>query len=382
MTRIEQEGIRAPIIVRRIDGDLRLRGRAGSRLSVDGEGAQVEHLGNGQPYVVTTMGDCRLAVPDDVAVSVQFIGGDAKLTDLGGELAVQKVGGDLSVRGASAVTVREVGGDMRIKHADGDVMVGSVGGDATIREVQGAVRVANVGADLYVRNVEGSCVVENVGSDLVVSLDFQPDAEYRFGAGAGILCRVQPDTSATFILPSGTEVELDVPAERVQDDGSDQQVIRVGGGAVSVVVTHAALLHLVGEDEGDSLNFGLRIEEEIEARLSSLEEKLNQQLEGLDERIQARTEQFASQAARWADHAQRQAAKAAERAQQRVERETKTRHKREFRGPWNFGRPTPPHPPARHSEPVREEERLMILKMVQDGKISIEEAERLLAALE
>jgi len=33
-------------------------------------------------------------------------------------------------------------------------------------------------------------------------------------------------------------------------------------------------------------------------------------------------------------------------------------------------------------EPVKEEERLMILQMVQEKKITIEEAERLLAALE
>jgi len=381
MTRIEQEGVGAPIIVRRVEGDLRLRGRAGGRLSVDGDGAAVEHLGDGQPYVVSTQGDCRITLPDQVAVSVQAVGGDAKLTDLGGELVVQAVGGDFSLRGASAVTLRQVGGCVRIKHAAGDVSVGDVGADATIREVRGSVYVANVGADLFVRNVEGSCVVENVGADLVVSLDFAPDAEYRFGAGATILCRVQPATNATFILPPGTEVELDVPAEQVQEDEAEQQVIRIGDGSIPVVITHAALLHLVGEEEDYALNFGGRIEEELEARLSSLEEKLNQQLDGLDERIQARTEQFASQAERWAEHAQRQAAKAAERMAQRMDRDMKFKHKRGPRGPWTFGRPTPPRPP-RPSEPVREEERLMILRMVQEGKISIEEAERLLAALE
>jgi hypothetical protein len=39
-------------------------------------------------------------------------------------------------------------------------------------------------------------------------------------------------------------------------------------------------------------------------------------------------------------------------------------------------------PPPSPREPVTEQERLMILKMVQDGKITIEEAERLLSALE
>jgi len=36
----------------------------------------------------------------------------------------------------------------------------------------------------------------------------------------------------------------------------------------------------------------------------------------------------------------------------------------------------------RHREPVTEQERLLILQMVQEKKISIEEAERLLSALD
>ena len=38
--------------------------------------------------------------------------------------------------------------------------------------------------------------------------------------------------------------------------------------------------------------------------------------------------------------------------------------------------------PSRRADPVSEQERLMILQMVRDNKISIEEAERLLSALD
>ena len=54
------------------------------------------------------------------------------------------------------------------------------------------------------------------------------------------------------------------------------------------------------------------------------------------------------------------------------------------RGNWDFGPgaervPTPPGPP---SEPVAEEERLAVLKMLAEKKITAEQAEQLLAALE
>jgi hypothetical protein len=56
-------------------------------------------------------------------------------------------------------------------------------------------------------------------------------------------------------------------------------------------------------------------------------------------------------------------------------------------GRWgvNFGGPRPPVPPAPPrppSDPVTDEERLTILKMLQEKKISLQEAEKLLAALE
>jgi hypothetical protein len=53
-------------------------------------------------------------------------------------------------------------------------------------------------------------------------------------------------------------------------------------------------------------------------------------------------------------------------------------------GPWNWefnsqNAPTPPSPP---SEPVAEEERMAILKMLAEKKITAEQAEQLLNALE
>jgi hypothetical protein len=46
---------------------------------------------------------------------------------------------------------------------------------------------------------------------------------------------------------------------------------------------------------------------------------------------------------------------------------------------WSWSAPQPPKPPA---EPVSDTERMAILKMVADKKITADEASRLLAALE
>ncbi len=382
MGRYEYAGVNVPVIVQQVGGDLRVRGQDDDVLLVDGERVQVEHLGAGQPYLVRAAGDARLIVPDTVSLVVQAVGGDAKITDVEASVEVQRVGGDLSVRNAASANIGLVGGDVRVKRVAGDVRLETVGGDATVREVDGALHVKQVGADLFLRNIGGDCVVEQVGADLVLSLDFSPDCTYRFSAGADILCRVHPESNVTFELPADTAVRLDIPADLLEDD--EQRRVVVGDGAARVSVLQAHTLRLVGEEEGGMVDFSVQIEDELEARLSTLEEKLAQQLEGLDERIQATTVRLASQAERMAERAQREAMRTADRLRRSMERwEDKPKRGKAKRGRFAIGmmegRPTPPPPPR---EPVTEQERLMILKMVQEGKITIEEAEKLLSALE
>jgi len=83
-----------------------------------------------------------------------------------------------------------------------------------------------------------------------------------------------------------------------------------------------------------------------------------------------------------------QAARRAEEAGRRAERHAE-RHARKWKGKVNVGRwnwdigptgvITPPTPP---SEPVAEEERMAILKMLQEKKISAAQADELLKALD
>ena len=49
---------------------------------------------------------------------------------------------------------------------------------------------------------------------------------------------------------------------------------------------------------------------------------------------------------------------------------------------WSFNIPTPPKPPITSGDPVSEDERLMILRMLEQKKITMDQAEELLSALE
>jgi hypothetical protein len=91
----------------------------------------------------------------------------------------------------------------------------------------------------------------------------------------------------------------------------------------------------------------------------------------------------------WADMISRRAQEAARRAEQRAQaamrrteeqlRRAAARSSGAWGTDWNAPAPPPPPPPV---EPITDQERLMVLKMLQEGKITVEQAEQLLAALE
>jgi sRNA-binding protein len=104
--------------------------------------------------------------------------------------------------------------------------------------------------------------------------------------------------------------------------------------------------------------------------------------------LSGRIEREVEYAARQAERARERAEAARQRAQQKA-REAERRIQAKVNArvgrwgmDWSGTIPRPPRPPAPPSEPVSDEERLTILRMLAEKKITAEEAEKLLAALE
>jgi DNA-binding transcriptional MerR regulator len=136
--------------------------------------------------------------------------------------------------------------------------------------------------------------------------------------------------------------------------------------------------------------------------MQMLEEQLNTQISNLTmnlgaaglspeqiERIQRRAREASERAARRAEEKMRQAQERLERrlaaTQQRMQQkaraaEAHARHREQRPG---FGwQVAPVEPPSPVQEPVSDEERLTVLRLLEQKKITLEEAEALLAALE
>jgi len=372
--------------------------------------------------------DVAIRLPRQAQLVIGSVGGDAILKSLDTSLTIERVGGDLVVRKAGAVTAGKVGGDLSAKKLNGPLTASQVSGDLSALGVNGDFTGGRIGGDVFLRDVEGSVQV-NAGGDATLAVAFVPERSYAVQAGGDLTCRLEPTASARFAINAGGGVSVDVIGATIEGGGGNR-IVSVGGGAASVALRAGGDVTLAGqavdpeamgefgERFGDDFGlmaeeFATQIESEIETRMADFEKQFTERMSGMDfgagrvnaeeiaakarraaEKVERAARQKAESAARRMEAAQRRAEQHAERAQRLAEA---AQERAQRRGPGNFtfgfgprpptpprpfSPPRPPVPPTPPSEAVSEEERMVILRMLEQGKISVADAEKLLAALE
>lgn len=363
MSKMISAGKNPVIKVETIGGDLSVVGWDGDIL-VKGDEDEVKlEQGDGE-VSLSCSGDLSLRVPKGTSFEFVNIGGDASIRGVQGSIDLQNIGGDLSIRDAGPVTIGNVGADFSLRNGKGDVHVRSAGADVSIRDVEGKVTLDAVGDDLALRGARGDVKV-NVGADVIVYLDPRADGEYSVVAGDDILLVIPPDTNATLTM-QGDQIDVDLPGVEPDEDATDRVVV-LGTGSAKISLSAGGDVRVSAQEDA-----GERAEEFGNFA------GMNFDWSGFGEQISKRVEE-----------ATRRATKRAEEAVRRAERHAE-RHARRGKvgleiGRWNWdlkGTPKPPTPPVPPAEPVSDDERMSILKMLAEKKITAEQAEQLLSALE
>jgi hypothetical protein len=282
---------------------------------------------------------------------------------------------------------------MSLRGCSGDLLADSVGGDASLHEICGTVKVI-VGADLYLRNAQGN-VDAKVGADAALYLHPLPGMNVYVKAGSDILLR----------LPEKADVELslqgcDDESIRVDLAGVDQVqvgmerslVVGNGGSNVTLVAGSEVIVTSRNEEWESVAEFdplgreGPFAPGEFPGLSSELHERISQRVEDATRRAMEQS----GKVQRRVDAAMRRADEKMRSAEQRsMHMGIKVgRFGARVDMPHPPTSPIPPIPPIsplgqrQAAEPVTDAERLMILKMLQEKKISLQEAEKLLATLE
>ena len=373
------------VIIEQVGGNLKIKGWESPEVAVD---ATPEHLNlqeQNDQIILGCQGDCAVRLPYGAAVRVEFVGGDANIKLLEDELIVGKIGGSLSLSNIQA--------------------------NCAIQEVRG---------DLDLRDVEGS-VQANASGNAHLRWRRYPDRETKVTVGGNINCRIPEDSDLKLELSSAADdikVKMSGSAQSYQQ--SEIQ-LTMGRGDTLMQLSAGGLLYLESQEadwerkeeqevgfeqgfEGASVDFSQRItqqvEEQMEAQMEAMTRQLEQQMQTISERIDQagltaeQAEKIRQQARQKNEQAASRAQEKMRRAQEKLERKLEAMQRRQnykaqaaerhaktdAKGGWSFNWKVPPAPPR--NEPVTDEERLAILRMLEQKKITREQAEMLLSALE
>jgi hypothetical protein len=272
-----------------------------------------------------------------------------------------------------------------------------VSGDVRVRNVGGWVTLEHVGGDLRADRVLQGLEAHWVGADARIGAAFPPGASYRVRSGGNLRVYIPPGAGLCLSLVAGGDVHSNVQGLVLdQSEGEFTGLLGAGGAELRAEAGGHIRLRAAAplDGPGDATDVGSLLGPELSADLAGLRAELGAQLEeqissvmadmsahldeamsridseGIRDRVLEAVEQGRRSALRAVDRERKLAEQSAERARMRAERaERRWRRVDGRRQQQRQARAT-------------DEERLRVLRMVEDGRLDPGEAADLLAALD
>ncbi len=413
---MENPGTQVPFqsdkkLILRVAGDLKLLGTDTTDLTVmtgNPQSLQVNEEGN--LVQVVSHQDAWVRVPAGADVRVEHVGGDAMISGLTGTVEVSFVGGDLKHNGAEKVDIGQVGGDLMASGVTGTLTVRRVGGEFGC-DISGNVSVEMVGGDSNLR-VKGGARLRS-GGDILIRVDATSGEEVVLKAGGDIVLSLAAEMNAQLDLTSGGRDIALLIKDKAEGYEQPNVAITLGTGERNIRARAGGDIR-VTDKPSEVRNLGDEFAQ-FEQEFSS--NQVHEHHHGhhhepkkwtdFEERIRKRT----YEATRRAEERVRAAMDRVERENQRRDRAFGRKMGKHFGFTFGPDFPTPPEPPSPPEAPnfnfpgagmetpapaaetpvvedyetvsnVTNEERMLVLKMLQEHKITVEEAEQLLAELE
>jgi hypothetical protein len=358
-------------LVVRTSGDLFIEGGEEPQLTAtveDGESFRMKDE-DGAVYLHANS-DTKLKVPAGVNLVLERVSGDASILAISGKVEVQKVGGDLHFQKLNGISVDSIGGDCVFKEVSGTVEIRRVGGDLDGFKAQD-VLARSVGGDAELSSVQGKVQV-SAGGDAHIQIIDAAVSETNVRTGGAIELVVMENAAANLSLESDSEKISVHAGGQLLDVKERDYVLPLGLGGAAVRLSAGGEIKVrEGKEAMGEFSFVFDdLEDTWRDFGREIEEKIRQSMKGVNHSLR---------------HAGWEASNAMRHAADKVEGFTRTDdfgHRSEGKV-YGFGfEPNASAPAAKEKKAASDEERMLVLKMLQDKKISVEEAEKLLQALE
>ena len=377
----------------RIDcqGNMRVQMPAGASLVLEEVGGNVNVKGvRAVSAEADFPGNVNINVIDQ-AVTIGTVNGNASLKQIGGMVTINgEVNGDLGIKHVGGISADGVNGDFAARHIAGDVTVHNVNGDCATRHISGNLTLSDVHADVVAGHIGGTVIINS-----------HDDVKLRGPLAVGKHA-IDSQSTIAFYYPADEPLTIHASASRIinrmqfEQISETQDALAASRGEGGAVVTLNASDKIVLRDRGgesdyegqvdidlDFGDFGEKLANEINSRMSEFSARFDTEFSGQAERALRKAQAAVDRAI---GKMEREMQKAERRAERKVVIRTaaKARSPKPPKPPKPPKGPVPPMPPTPPTPPPAVDtssEQLKILKMLEEGIISIEEANSLLAAL-
>jgi hypothetical protein len=397
------------LFVNEIEGDLQVTGWDRSELHLRGPKADeiTRNSAGGEPQAANEIRfsarrNCQVQTPLQSSLRAERVEGNASINLLLGSVELEVVDGNFAANSTGPLTLGQV---------DGNLSVRAVAGGFSAQGIDGNARIAQVAGDLYLGSVDGNLSISEVVGSVTATADGDVDVSLNLVAGQHVLitadgnitCRIQPDAGAVVTLEAEGNIRVKNLGEQRRDEDTCLEFVLGDGGAI--VDLHAeGSITLIGSDVrslGGGVNFDPNVNQEMNEEMARRAAELGQQIaHQVESQVGVLTRELEEKLANMnndemANKIQDRVSSALRRAEEKLAEAMRKMEVREGdRRRKGYGwqsppvSPTPPTPPVGPVPPpppkrpqANDEDRMMILRMVESGKISVEQAERLLAAL-
>lgn len=373
------------VTVAECTGNLVVRGSEKRQIAlhVRGEAGDVALERDGETFTLTARADCRLTCPVGATLTISAAKGNLKVEGVEGPVAIGAVYGNVDLRAVGPTALEQTLGNLRVHQVAGELHAQTTRGNANVRQVAGSLLLSRVDGNLATEGLQGGLTVERVQGNVRLGPPFPAGATYRLNASGNLTVRLPADVSLRLALRTGGKARSSIPGLTLEDvDGETRGVLGAGEASLEAQVGGNISLQPLEPEEGTESDFaagleglGARIEEHIAAAMAEVGARLEESLSHIDDqairqRVERATEKTLRKAGQAAGQARQKAEQEAERARLRAERAERR---------WQRASGRKPRP---EQEAATDEEHMRVLRLVEAGKVTPEEASDLLAALE
>lgn len=403
-----------PVVSVKCQGNLQIRGWNEPSVLIKG-GDFTCHEGEKVLDIASTA-DLKVFVPLSTGVTITEANGDLSVKLVEGSLAIDEAKSDVSIRNVSATQVGSVMGDFSARNINGfltveaimgdfvarnieGISIGTIHGDCALRYLNGSADVKEILGDFSVRTINqdiniGACRrdvnLRNIGG-LVSAEDVSGDVRLRGGLAEGkhklnafgdIVVRWPPNhplilEAKANVIQNGLDLD-----DKVEEPGflsgriGDEDIFLLleAQGRIILKDTEVPDEYL---DEDMDIDFDIDLSGLGEHILSEVNNRMSEWSTKMEKNFGPA---FAARIEKTAQEAAEKAEKAAEKAVRKAEKAAKKARYQADRSSWSAPKPASQPQPTK-AEKATEEEQIKILRMVEKGVISPDEASTLLEAI-